>query len=58
MEELQVPRRQTCVFGDPSQHARANFVTLMEREDVVGEAGFCKDAMRSGLSFNCPTVAQ
>src|SRR6185437_14059139 len=57
-QESQIRRRQAGVFGNASQHARADFITIMERENVIRRAGLGKYAMRPGLSFDCPASTQ
>src|SRR5262249_36991232 len=43
---LKVPRGQAGVLGDPGEHARADFVIVVEGKDVTRPGGPFQDAVR------------
>jgi hypothetical protein len=55
----QVFRSKACMLGDPRQHFRAYFFTIMECKDVVRPTGTDKNPMRSAMvPFDDPTDAK
>lgn len=54
LHQLQVVRRETSVFGDAGEHARAYFFFIMKCKRIVRVTTFPQDAMRPSLSFYLP----
>jgi hypothetical protein len=55
---LEVTRRQSCALRDASQHAGANLLALMKREDEIRPAWPREGPMRAGLTLDDPADAQ
>ncbi len=54
----QVLRTQPAVLGETRQHARADLVPIMEREDKVGPARTGQHLVRTGLTPDGPADAK
>jgi len=53
-EQLEITRLQTRVFGDASQHARTNLLSVMEGENNIRPSVSRQGAMRSALPLHVP----
>lgn len=42
------------MFGDASEHARADFLAIVERKDEIRRSGFLQGLVRAGLALDSP----
>ena len=55
---LEIVGREPGMSCNPCQHARPDFVAIMECKDIVGSARSLQDTVRPGLSFDRPARSQ
>ena len=57
MGQLQVVGREAGGFCDAREHARANFIAVVKRENVIRPLAATQYAVRAGLTFDRPSDA-
>lgn len=55
---LQIVAAQACLFRDSGEHARADFIPVVESKDKIGRARALQSAVRSTLAFDRPADPQ